>query len=122
MSIERDLREGLLHPDDLEQLDEVSLLGLLRTGAITINTAKALQSGKKVQQHARELRNIGNDLQRDKTPEDAQKTIAEGFETLSKVLFHMEEMLRRNVYVSASGGLFSDRAYSVLKKMNQKRR
>ena len=31
MSIERDIREGLLHPDDLEQLDEVSLLGLLRT-------------------------------------------------------------------------------------------
>ena len=122
MSIERDLREGLLHPEDLEQLDEVSLLGLLRTGAITINTAKALQSGKKVQQHSRELRQVGAELKRDKTPEDAQKTIAEGFETLSKVLFHMEEMLRRNVYVSASGGLFSDRAYSVLKKMNQKRR
>ena len=116
------LREVLEFSEGQEQLDEVSLLGLVRTGAITINTAKALQSGKKVQQHSRELRQVGAELKRDKTPEDAQKTIAEGFETLSKVLFHMEEMLRRNAYVSASGGLFSDRAYSVLKKMNQKRR
>ena len=116
------LKEVSEYSEELEQLDEVSLLGLVRTGAITINTAKALQSGKKVQQHSRELRQVGSELKRDKTPEDAQKTIAEGFETLSKVLFHMEEMLRRNVYVSASGGLFSDRAYSVLKKMNQKRR
>ena len=116
------LREVSEFSEGPEQLDEVSLLGLVRTGAITINTAKALQSGKKVQQHSRELRQVGAELKRDKTPEDGQKTIAEGFETLSKVLFHMEEMLRRNVYVSASGGLFSDRAYSVLKKMNQKRR
>ena len=50
-----------------EQLDE-SLVGLIRTTAITVNTAKGHQSGKKVQQHARELRSIGNELQRDKKP------------------------------------------------------
>ena len=122
MSIERDIREGLLHPEDLEQLDEVSLLGLLRTGVITVNVTKTINTSKKVQQHARKLRSVGNELQRDETPEDAQKTIAEGFRTLSNLFLEMEEMLRRNAYVSASGGLFSDRAYSVLKKMNQKRR
>ena len=122
MSIERDLREGLLHPDDLEQLDEVSLLGLLRTGAITINTAKALQSGKKVQQHSRELRQVGAELKRDKTPEDAQKTVAEGFIAIGEMFGNLEEMLRRNAYISASGGLFSDRSYSLLKKMQKRRR
>ena len=76
MSIERDIREGLLHPEDLEQLDEVSLLGLLRTGVITVNVTKTINTSKKVQQHARKLRSVGNELQRDKTPEDAQKTIA----------------------------------------------
>ena len=122
MSIERDLREGLLHPEDLEQLDEVSLLGLLRTGVITVNVTKTIQSSKKVQQHARKLRDIGNDLQRDKTPEDAQKTIGEGFRTLSDLFLDMEDMIRRNSYISASGGLFSDRTYNLLRKKLNKRR
>ena len=103
-----------------EQLDE-SLVGLIRTTAITVNTAKGLQSGKKVQQHARELRSIGNELQRDKTPEDAQKTIAEGFRTLSDLFLDMEEMMRRTAFISASGGVFSDRSYAILKKLTKKR-
>ena len=122
MSIERDLREGLLHPEDLEQLDEVSLLGLLRTGIITVNVTKTIQSSKKVQQHARKLRSVGNELQRDKTPEDANKTIAEGFRTLSDLFLDMEDMIRRNSYISASSGLFSDRTYNLLRKSLKKRR
>ena len=104
-----------------EQLDE-SLVGLIRTTAITINTAKGLQSGKKVQQHARKLRNIGNDLQKDKTPEDAQKTIGEGFRTLSDLFLDMEDMIRRNSYISASGGLFIDRTYKYLRKQDRRKR
>ena len=106
--------------EEEEQLDE-SLVGLIRTTAITVNTAKGLQSGKKVQQHARELRSIGNELQRDKTPEDAQKTIAEGFRTLSDLFLDMEEMIRRTAFISASGGVFSDRSYAILKKLTKKR-
>ena len=57
------LKEVAEYPEQSEeQLDE-SLVGLIRTTAITINTAKGLQSGKKVLQHARKLRDIGNDLQ-----------------------------------------------------------
>ena len=77
------LQEVANYPEgEEEQLDE-SLLGLLRTGAIAINVKKSLQSGKKIQQHARELRNIGNKLSSRKDPEDAQKDVAEGFRTLS---------------------------------------
>ena len=122
MSIERDIREGLLHPEDLEQLDEVSLLGLLRTGVITVNVTKTINTSKKVQQHARKLRNIGNDLQKDKTPEDAQKTIGEGFRTLSDLFLNMEDMIRRNSYISAFSGLFSDQTYNLLRKSLKKRR
>ena len=122
MSIERDIREGLLNTEDLEQLDEVSLLGLLRTGLITVNVTKTINTSKKVQQHARKLRSVGNELQRDKTPEDANKTIAEGFRTLSDLFLDIEEMLRRNAYISASGGVFSDRTYNLLRKMEKKRR
>ena len=55
-------------------------------------------------------------FQRDKTHEDAQKTIAEGFRTLSDLFLNMEDMIRRNSYISASGGLFSDRTYNLLRK------
>ncbi len=122
MSIERDLREGLLYPEDLEQLNEVSLLGLLRTGVITINVTKTINTSKKVQQHARKLRSVGNELQKDKTPENANKTIAEGFRTLSDLFLDMEEMMRRTAFISASGGVFSDRTYNLLRKMEKKRR
>ena len=43
--------------NDSDELNE-SLLGLLRTTAITVNVAKTIQSGKKVQQHSRELNKL----------------------------------------------------------------
>ena len=107
--------------DEPEQLDE-SLLGLLRTGAIALNTRNSVQSGKKIQQHARELKNIGNKLSTRKDPEDAQKEVAEGFRTLSDLFLDMEEMMRRQVFLTASGSLFSDRGYNLLRKMEKRRR
>ena len=107
--------------DEPEQLDE-SLLGLLRTGAIALNTRNSVQSGKKIQQHARELRNIGNKLSTRKDPEDIQKEVADGFRTLSDLFLDMEEMMRRQVFLTASGSLFSDRAFNLLRKIERKRR
>ena len=80
--LEVELNKSIPKDDEVEQLDE-SLLGLLRTGAIAVNVRNSVQSGKKIQQHARELRNIGNKLSTRKDPEDAQKEVAEGFRTLS---------------------------------------
>ena len=121
MSMRDALREIADNQEDLEQLDE-SLLGLLRTGAIALNVRKSVQSGKKIQQHARELRNIGNKLSTRKDPEDAQKEVAEGFRTLSDLFIDMEEMMRRQSYLTASGSLFSDSAYKLLRKIDRKRR
>ena len=104
-----------------EELDE-GFLAFLRTGAITLNTTKGIQTGKKIQQKSRELRGVGSDLKMSKTHEDAQKSIAEGLVVLSEVFLLMEEMMRRNIYVSASSGLFSDRAYTLLRKIEKKRR
>ena len=115
------LQEVADYPEEQEQLDE-SLLGLLRTTAIAVNVRNSVSSGKKVQSSATELRQIGKRLKRDKTPEDAQKTIAEGFVALGELLGNLEEMLRKNAYISASGGLFSDRSYALLKKMQKRRR
>ena len=119
--LEVELNKSIPQDDEVEQLDE-SLLGLLRTGAIAVNVRNSLQSGKKIQQHARELRSIGNKLSTRKDPEDAQKEVAEGFRTLSDLFLDMEEMMRRQVYLTASGSLFSDRAFNLLRKMEKKRR
>ena len=54
-----DMRDALIEvkefSNDNNELDE-SLIGLLRTTAITVNVAKTIQSGKKVQQQSKQLK------------------------------------------------------------------
>ena len=115
------LKEVQEYSEDSEQLDE-GLLSFMRTTAIAMNTQKSVASGKKVQQEARELRNIGNRLSSEKDPADAQKLIAEGYKSLSSLFLHQEEMIRRHTFLTASGSLFSDRAYNLLRKIGKKKR
>ena len=118
-----DMRDALIEvkefSNDSDELNE-SLLGLLRTTAITVNVAKTIQSGKKVQQHSRELKQISNRLKVNRTQDDIQNTIADGFSVLSELFINIEEMIKRNSYISASGGLFSDRTYNLLKNIEKK--
>ena len=118
-----DMRDALTEvkqfSNDNNELDE-SLMGLLRTTAITVNVAKTIQSGKKVQQQSRELKQISDRLKVNKTQDDAQKTIADGFGVLSDLFNNIENMIKRNSYISASGGLFSDRTYNLVRKIEKK--
>ena len=118
-----DMRDALIEvkefSNDNNELDE-SLIGLLRTTAITVNVAKTIQSGKKVQQQSKELKQISDRLKVNKTKDDVQKTIAEGFIVLSLLFINIEDMIKRNSYISASGGLFSDRTYNLLRKIEKK--
>ena len=118
-----DMKDALIEvkefSNDNDKLNE-SLIGLLRTTSITVNVAKTIQSGKKVQQLSRELKQISDRLKVNKSQDDIQKTIAEGFEVLSDLFINIEDMIKRNSYISASGGLFSDRTYNLLKKIEKK--
>ena len=118
-----DMRDALIEvkefSNDDDKLNE-SLLGLLRTTTITVNVVKSIQSGKKVQQQSRELKQIGDRLKVNKTQDDVQKTIADAFSTLSELFINIEDMIKRNSYISASGGLFSDRTYNLLRKIEKK--
>ena len=118
-----DMRDALIEvkefSNDNNELDE-SLIGLLTTTAITINVAKTIQSGKKVQQQSKELKQISDRLKVNKTKDDVQKTIAEGFSVLSLLFINIEDMIKRNSYISASGGLFSDRTYNLLRKIEKR--
>ena len=120
-----DMKDALIEvkefSNDDDKLNE-SLLGLLRTTAITINVAKTIQSGKKVQQKSRELKQISDRLKVNKTQDDVQKTIADGFSVLSELFINIEDMIKRNFYISASGGLFSDRTYNLLRKIEKRMR
>ena len=118
-----DMRDALIEvkefSNDNNKLDE-SLIGLLRTTSITVNVAKSIQSGKKVQQQSKELKQISDRLKVNKTKDDVQKTIAEGFSVLSLLFINIEDMIKRNSYISASGGLFSDRTYNLLRKIEKR--
>ena len=105
--------------NDNNELDE-SLIGLLRTTAITVNVAKTIQSGKKVQQQSRELKQISDRLKINKTHDDVQKTIADGFSVLSELFINIKDMIKRNSYISASSGLFSDRTYNLVIKLEKR--
>ena len=60
-----DMKDALIEvkqfSNDNNELDE-SLIGLLRTAAITVNVTKSIQSGKKVLQQTRELKQISDRL------------------------------------------------------------
>ena len=118
-----DMRDALIEvkefSNDNNELDK-SLIGLLRTTAITVNVAKTTQSGKKVQQHSRELKQIVNRLKINNTQLDTQKTIMDCFSKLSDLFINIEDMMKRNSYISASGGLFSDRTYNLLRKIEKR--
>ena len=118
-----DMRDALIEvkefSNDNNELDE-SLIGLLRTTAITVNVANTIQCGKKVQQQSKELKQISDRLKVNKTKDDVQKTIAEGFSVLSLLFINIEDMIKRNSYISASGGLFSDRTYNLLRKIEKR--
>ena len=118
-----DMKDALIEVKEFSnynnKLDE-SFIGLLRTTSITVNVAKTIQSGKKVQQQSRELKQISNRLKVNRTQDDVQKTIAEGFSVLSELFINFEDMIKRNSYISASGGLFSDRTYNLLRKIEKR--
>ena len=118
-----DMRDALTEvkqfSNDNNELDE-SLIGLLRTTDITVNAAKTIQSGKKVQQQSKQLKQISDRLKVNKTQDDVQNTIADGLSVLSTLFINIEDMIKRNSYISASGGLFSDRTYNLLRKIEKK--
>ena len=119
MDMRDPLTEVKQFSNDNNVLDE-SLIGLLRTTAIAVNVAKKIQSGKKVQIQSKELKQISDRLKVNKTQDDYQKIIANGFSVLSELFNNFEDMIKRNSYISASGGLFSDRTYSLVRKIQKR--
>ena len=112
---------GAITIHDEEVLNE-SLLALARTGVITVNTAKSIQTGKKIQTTVRRLADDANRLRGTKELEDIQKPLSDALKKIAEIFKLQEEMMRRNAYISASGGLFIDRTYKYLRKQDRRKR
>ena len=115
------LEMGAITIHDEEVLNE-SLLALARTGVITVNTTKSIQTGKKIQIAVRRLADDANRLRGAKELEDIQKPLSDALKTIAEIFKLQEEMMRRNAYISASGGLFIDRTYKYLRKQDRRKR
>ena len=71
---------GAITIHDEEVLNE-SLLALARTGVITVNTAKSIQTGKKIQTNVRRLADDANRLRGTNELEDIQKPLSDALKT-----------------------------------------
>ena len=112
---------GAIKINDEEILQE-SIVSLLRTGVITVNISKSVSLGRKITQDAKNLARIGEKFRRDKDLEDMQKSISDALKSFSDIAIGLQDLIRRNSYISGAGGLFIDRTYKLLRKMDRKRR
>ena len=89
---------------------------------VYVNISKSVSLGKKITQDAKNLARIGEKLRRDKDLEDMQKSIGDALKSFSDIAIGLQDLIRRNSYISGAGGLFIDRTYKLLRKMDRKRR
>ena len=76
----------------------------------------------KIQTNVRRLADDANRLRGTKELEDIQKPLSDALKTIAEIFKLQEEMMRRNAYISASGGLFIDRTYKYLRKQDRRKR
>ena len=70
----------------------------------------------------RRLADDANRLRGEKELEDIQKPLSDALKTIAEIFKLQEEMMRRNAYISASGGLFIDKTYKYLRKQDRRKR
>ena len=87
-----------------------------------MNTAKSIQTGKKIQTTVRRLADDANKLGGIKELGDIQKPLSDAPRTIAEIFKMQEEMMRRNAYISTSVGLFIDRTYKHLRKLDRSKR
>lgn len=120
-SLGRLYEQGKITIHDDELLNE-SILGLARTGVILVNSTKGLNQVKKFKTLAKSLDRHATNIRNAKTPEDTQRPLSDAIKTIGDLFEINADVLRRLIFISASGGLFIDRTYKYLQKMEKKRR
>jgi len=109
--------------DHLDELDDLSEILSIRTGAIGGFVLKSNQYGKVINQKVNVLKNTANNLSRSTTPEDDRKQISDAFSTIADLFNAEGKMLSYATWTAASAGVGADRTWKHLlkQKRNTKR-
>ena len=109
-------------PEDLEEQQLLNEIISLRTGAIALGLTKTKQYANQIDGQVRTLKGDANQLKRSKTPEDANKVLADALETIGNLFYLQRKMGMYDALTSAATGVGLDRAYKLLQKMDKEKK
>ena len=101
--------------NDAEVIQE-QIMGLLRTGIIALQFKKGLQSTGYTSTHIATARHGISMISKDDTLKPLKPVLTSTLDGLSTI----NDTLRTLLIINASGGVFSDRAYNLIKKQHKK--
>ena len=107
-------------PDDGEQ-DFLTEIISLRTGVIAAGLMKTKQYANQIDQRVRTLKSDADGLRRSKTPEDANKNLADALDTIASLFYLQRKMTMYDALTSAATGVGVDKGTKILQKMEKEK-
>ena len=108
-------------PDDGEQ-DFLTEIISLRTGVIAAGLMKTKQYANQIDQRVCTLKSDADGLRRSKTPEDANKNLADALDTIASLFYLQRKMTMYDALTSAATGVGVDKGTKILQKMEKEKR
>ena len=109
-------------PEDLEEQQLLNEIISLRTGAIALGLTKIKQYANQIDGQVRNLKGDANQLKRSKTPEDANKVLADALETIGNLFYLQRKMGMYDALTSAATGVGVDRGFKLLQKIEKEKK
>ena len=119
--IERTRQHLNEEPDDGEQELLTEIISL-RTGVIAAGLMKTKQYANQIDQRVRTLKSDADGLRRSKTPEDANKNLADALDTIASLFYLQRKMTMYDALTSAATGVGVDKGTKILQKMEKEKR
>ena len=116
--IERTRRHLNEEPDDVE-MEVLNEIISLRTGLIATGLGKTKQYANQVDTQVRNLKGIASGLKSSKTPEDANKTIADALGTIGNLFYLQRKMGMYLALTTAATGMDSSKQTTILQKLEK---
>jgi hypothetical protein len=109
-------------PEDLEEQQLLNEIISLRTGAIALGLTKIKQYANQIDGQVRNLKGDANQLKRSKTPEDANKVLADALGTIGNLFYLQRKMGMYDALTSAATGVGVDRGFKLLQKIEKEKK
>ena len=109
-------------PEDLEEQQLLNEIISLRTGAIALGLTKIKQYANQIDGQVRNLKGDANQLKRSKTPEDANKVLADALGTIGNLFYLQRKMGMYDALTSAATGVGVHRGFKLLQKIEKEKK